>query len=88
MWTFEQMHEFAAAAGRLRTTKTIDSKGRKLRWRGPCALDRWRAVYAEPMIRTVSDAGLRLGELLPIERTDLADGIFTLKETAHEGRSD
>jgi integrase len=87
VWSWEQMHTFAVAAGAVRTTKTIDSKGRRLPDRGPCPLDLWRAIYAEPMIRTLSDCGLRLGELLPLKRTDRVDGIFTVRETAHEGQT-
>lgn len=86
VWTWEQMHAFAAAAGDVRTTKRADSRGRKLPG-APSQLDRWRAVYAEPMVRVFSDAGLRLGELLPLERQDLADGIFTVRATAHEGET-
>jgi integrase len=84
IWTFEQMHDFAAAAGRVRTTKTVDSRGRLLSGE-PSQLDQWRALYAEPMVRAFSDAGLRLGELLALERQDLADGAFTIRATAHEG---
>lgn len=35
------------------------------------ALNAWRAVYAEPMVRVLSDCGLRAGELLALERSDL-----------------
>lgn len=84
VWTWEQMHAFAAAAARVRTTKTADSRGRRLPARVN-QMDQWRAVYAEPMIRVFSDAGLRLGELPALERQDLADGVFTIRATAHEG---
>jgi|HubBroStandDraft_6_1064221.scaffolds.fasta_scaffold206195_2 integrase len=84
VWSWEQMHDFAAAAGSVRTTKTVDSRGRRLPAK-PSQLDRWRAVYAEAMVRVFSDAGLRLGEVLPLERLDLAEGVFTVKATAHEG---
>jgi integrase len=86
VWSREQMHEFAAAAGAVRTTKTVDRRGRKTN-AGPSKLDKWRAVYAETMVRAFSDGGLRLGEVLPLERVDLADGIFTIKATAHEGQT-
>jgi integrase len=86
VWSWEQMHAFAAAAGTVRTTKNVDSRGRRLRGELN-EIDRWRAVYAEPMIRVFSDTGLRLGEVLPLERQDLADGIFTVRATAHEGET-
>lgn len=55
-WTWEQMREFAAAAGR------------------------W-----ESLVRTFSDTGLRIGEVLPLERGDLVDGVFYVRRTAWEG---
>ncbi len=87
VWSWDEMHAFAAAAGRVRTTKTVDRKGRKLPDRGPSPIDRWRPVYAEAMIRVVCDAGVRLGELLPLEREDLDEGIFTISRTSHEGET-
>lgn len=56
VFTFEQMHRFAAAAGGY-----------------------------EPMVRTFSDTGLRLGEVLPLRRSDLRDGVLHVVRTAHEG---
>jgi integrase len=56
VFSFEQMHAFAAAAGRY-----------------------------EPMVRTYADTGLRLGEVLPIRRSDLRDGVLHVVRTAHEG---
>jgi hypothetical protein len=32
-------------------------------------MDEWRRAYAEPMIRLLSDCGLRLGELVPMSGT-------------------
>jgi integrase len=58
VFTFEQMHAFAAAAG-----------------------PSW-----EPMVRTFADTGMRLGEVLPLERADLVDGVFHVRRTSHEGR--
>jgi integrase len=49
-------------------------------------LDRWRAVYAEPMLRVLADCGLRLGELMPLERRDLDGQVLHIRRTAHEGR--
>ena len=57
VFSFAQMHSFAAAAGR-----------------------DWEA-----MIRTFSDTGMRLGEVLPLERGDLLEGVFRVRRTAHEG---
>ncbi len=57
VWTFEQMHAFAAAAGR-----------------------------HEPMVRVLADTGLRLGELLALERRDHHGGVLDVRRTAHEGR--
>ena len=57
MWTMEQMHAFAAAAG----------------------------AY-EPMIRMLSDCGLRLGELPALRRSDLRSGWVHVARTAHEAR--
>jgi integrase len=57
MWTIEQMHAFAAAAG----------------------------TY-EPMIRMLSDCGLRLGELPALRRSDLRPGWIHVARTAHEAR--
>jgi integrase len=57
IWTMQQMHTFAAAAG----------------------------PY-EPMIRLLSDCGLRLGELPPLERADLRPGWLRVERTAHEAR--
>lgn len=85
VWSFEQMHAFAATAAAVRTTKTQDRKGRDLPDRGPSPIDQWRPVYAEAMIRIFTDCGLRLGEVLPLERGDLTDGVLQVRRTAHEG---
>lgn len=85
-WSWEQMHELARAAGRHRTGSVEVS-----------AMDRWRATYAEPMVRVLSDCGIRLGELLPLERGDVKTGRcdeqgcdeqgphLHVRRTAHEG---
>jgi integrase len=39
----------------------------------------------EPMVRTFADTGMRLGEVLPLRRGDLREGVFHLVRTAHEG---
>jgi integrase len=56
VFSYEQMHSFAAAAGQY-----------------------------EPMVRTFADTGLRLGEVLPLRRSDLRDGVLHVVRTAHEG---
>ena len=56
VYSFEQMHEFAAAGGP------------------------W-----EPMLRVFTDTGLRLGEVLPLERADRVNGVIVVQRTAHEG---
>jgi integrase len=59
IWTMDQMHQFASAAG---------SRG-------------------EPMIRMLSDCGMRVGEMLALRRAlqDLRDGVFRVKGTAWNG---
>jgi len=59
IWTMEQMHAFAAAAG----------------------------SRHEPMIRMLSDCGMRVGEMLALRRAlqDLKAGIFRVKGTAWNG---
>jgi integrase len=74
VWSIEQMHAFAAAAAAVRDADRDE----------PTELERWRAVYAEPMVRVLSDCGLRLGELLPLERADLRPGWMRVRRTAHE----
>ncbi len=56
-FNFEEMHRFAAPAGR------------------------WEA-----MVRTFSDTGLRLGEVLPLRREDFDGETLAVRRTAHEGR--
>jgi integrase len=59
IWTLDEMHEFAAAAG----------------------------SRNEPMIRMLSDCGMRVGEMLALRRglQDLKTGIFRVKGTAWNG---
>jgi integrase len=97
MWSFAEMRAFAAAAGAAQTGRklVLGEDGEPLRV--PSALDAWRPVYAEAMVRVLCDCGLRLGELLPIERDDLRLGPCAvpqcpatgphlhLRRTAHEG---
>jgi integrase len=74
LWTMEQMHAFAAAAAQVRDVDRDE----------PTELEMWRAVYAQPMIRLLSDCGLRLGELPALERSDLRPGWLRVRQTAHE----
>ncbi len=39
----------------------------------------------EPALRVLSDCGLRIGELLGLERRDYRDGMLHLRGSAHEG---
>jgi integrase len=59
IWTMQQMHEFAAAAG----------------------------SRCEPMIRMLSDCGMRVGEMLALRRAhqDLKNCIFRVRGTAWNG---
>jgi integrase len=57
VWSWEQMHEFAAAAGE-----------------------------HEAMVRVLSDCGLRLGEMLALERRHWSGDALEVRQTAWEGR--
>ncbi len=56
VFTFEEMHRFAKAAGRY-----------------------------EAMIRTFTDSGMRLGEVLPLRPEDFDGETLQVRRTAHEG---
>jgi integrase len=45
-----------------------------------------RATYAEPMVRVLSDCGLRIGELLALRRQDLnvADALLEVRQSADQ----
>jgi integrase len=74
IWTSEQMRDFAAAAAKVRDPERQEQT----------EVHRWRTIYAEPMIRVLSDCGLRFGELLALERTDVEKGWLHVRQTAHE----
>jgi len=59
VWSFEEMHAFAAAAGQY-----------------------------EPMIRMLADTGMRIGELLGLQRElqDLRAGVFSVRGSAWNGQ--
>jgi integrase len=71
VFSWEQMYAFAAAAGQVRT--------------GMPETDRWRATYAEPFVRCMADAGLRLGEALALRQDGVAAGWLRVQQTAHDG---
>jgi integrase len=56
VFSFEQMHAFAKAAGRY-----------------------------EALVRTFTDTGMRLGEVLPLRREDFDGETLKVRRTAHEG---
>jgi integrase len=73
VYDWEQMHAFAAACAR--------------GTRGGAEIAAWRAVYAEPMVRVLSDCGLRAGELLALRRQDLdlRAGLLEVRQTTNLG---
>lgn len=75
VFTFEDLRKLAAAAATAKTGKDPHSP-----------MNKWRPVYAEAMLRLLSDCGLRLGELPAIYRTDLRGDILEIRRTAHEGK--
>lgn len=56
-YSWQEMRDFAKAAGE------VSGKGD--------LLNDWRRIYAEPMIRTLSDCGVRIGELLVLCHRDV-----------------
>lgn len=87
--TWDEMHAFAAASTQPRTPGAERRDRRTGRWGASYdVMDQWRAVYAEPMIRMLGDCGLRIGELLALERAlqDLAGGVFIVSGSAWEGQ--
>jgi integrase len=76
VWTWDQMHALSAAAAQpvphdsARVVSQFHASMSE-RW---ALMDAWRAVYAEAMLRTLAGTGMRLGELLPLERRDLKLG--------------
>jgi integrase len=73
-FTWAEMHEFAAACA----GSSIGGEDMRA----------WRAVYAEAMVRVLSDCGLRAGELLPLCQSDLSygDGTLTIGWSVSLGR--
>jgi integrase len=67
--TWEQMLAFSEAAG-----TALAGRGRA-----------GFTPTARALVRTFRDTGMRLGEVLPLRRSDLRDGVFEVRRTAHEG---
>lgn len=79
VFSFEEMHTFAAA-GRAETrarTRRLDRRGKKPVY--------YSARNYEPMLRTFTDTGLRLGEVLALRRADFDGEVFMLRGNAHDG---
>jgi integrase len=74
VWSWEQMHEIAAACA-ISPPADVTGPG-KFRLE---AMLRWQATTAEPMVRTLSDCGLRIGELLAVPRSALDLQAATLE---------
>lgn len=67
VWSWAQMHAFAAACAAAE--------------KGSPEVVAWRRVYAEPMVRVLSDCGLRVGELFALCHSDLGvrDGVLEVR---------
>ena len=71
VFTFEQMHAFAAAASVYVNERT-----------NPRPVP---APTYEALMRIAADTGMRIGEFLALRRTDLVDTVFHISRTTHEG---
>jgi integrase len=69
VWTFEQMHAFAAAASTRKRSGAVVP-----------------APQYEPMLRTLADCGLRVGELFALRRASLSGDVLTVEGSAWEGQ--
>lgn len=78
VWSWDQMHAVASAAA-LSDETEFDTRKVRL-------MAEWRAVNAEPMLRTLSDGGLRIGELFGIRRSDLdlKAGLVEIRQTVSD----
>jgi integrase len=65
VFSWQEMHAFARACA------DVES--------GSPEMVAWRRVHAEPMVRMLSDCGLRIGELFPLCLSDLSFGDGTLE---------
>jgi len=76
VYSFEQLHGFAAAArAEVRARLRRPGSGRP-----------YPALDYEPMLRTFTDSGLRLGEVLALRRRDFDGESLRVRGSAHEGR--
>lgn len=73
VFSFEEMHAFAAAAG----AAWLAEKPNR---------DPGYVSVVGALVRMFSDSGLRLGEILPLERGDFDGTIFRSRGNAHDGR--
>jgi integrase len=76
VWSWEEMHALTRAAATAPSTPKKRKPGAPRPVpvtgpRDPSPIERWRPVYGEAMCRVLADCGLRLGELLPLQRRDL-----------------
>jgi integrase len=65
VFSWQEMHSFARACADVE--------------KGSPDLVAWRRVYAEPMVRMLSDCGLRIGELFPLCLSDVSFSDGTLR---------
>lgn len=83
VWSFEEMHAFADAAALPR----LDKEGNEIdRDAHQASREAIAGLYRRAIIRTLSDTGLRLGEVLALERSDFAGELLHSRGTAHQGR--
>lgn len=82
--TFDQMHQFAAAAAVVNDEPLEWVQGAARTYAIQWAT--WQRVYAEPMVRTLADCGLRLGQLFGLHRMDFDGEFFHVRGTAYNGR--
>lgn len=75
IYSFEEMHRFASFA---RAVVPINPRTDEPR-------ENVQPRNYEALIRTITDTGRRLGEVLALERAQLADGVFHFEANAHEG---
>lgn len=91
VFSWQEMHAFAAAAGSAQTGPNLERTPVWLREHvaGMSAeMLAWRHVYGTPMVRVLSDCGLRIGELLALRREDLdlQAGTLRVAQTTWDGQ--
>lgn len=81
VWSWEQLHAFAAECA-VSNPEDHESSDPRVH-----ALVEWRAVYAEPMARVLSDCGLRIGEAFGLRRQDFdaARGLLEVRQSVSLG---